>query len=109
MQETRVIFDAWSDARNVVFKALEGLPPRERSRLASAVVDALRGAHLLAQAVEQHYSAVQFAALLGRSDEYVMGLIRKGLLKPVMRDGRGWLIPASTCQRWLDEHTFPSI
>jgi hypothetical protein len=74
--------------------------------MAAAVTERLREAGLLAQAVEQHYSAVQLGALLGRSDEYVMQLIRKGKLAPVSRDGRGWLIPASTAVRYLAEHTF---
>ena len=106
MQESRVVVDVWAEARRAAFLALEGLEPRMQSRLASRVADILRDAGLLAHAVEQHYSAVRLGALLGRSDEHVMQLIHRGKLAPVSRDGRGWLIPASTCQRYLDEHTF---
>lgn len=106
MQATRVVFGVWDDARRAAFLTLDGTEPRMRGRLASRVADSLRDAGLLAHAVEQHYSAVQFASLLGRSDEHIMQLIRVRKLAPVMRDGRSWLIPASTCQRYLDEHTF---
>jgi excisionase family DNA binding protein len=106
MQETRIISDVYADAKRAVFSALDGLTPREQARRASAIVRALRAAGLLARGIDCHYSAKEAAAVLGRSDEYVMKLIRDGKLQPVSRDDRGWLIPASTLQQWLDDHAF---
>lgn len=106
MQNTDAIADVWGSARRVVLSALDELSPRVRTRLAVAVIDGLAAARLLRAGIEEHYSAKELAALLGRSDEYIVSLIRRNQLSPVSRDGRGWLIPASTAQRWLDEHVF---
>lgn len=106
MSELKITVDVFAEARRAAFLALDGLPPRERSKVATAIVERLRKAGLLARGVEYHYSAMDLAALLGRCDEYVIKRCMNGELSPVMKDGRGWLIPASTAQRWLDEHTF---
>jgi excisionase family DNA binding protein len=106
MSEFKLTVDVFGEARRAVFMALDGLQPRERSRAATAIVERLRAAGLLARGIEYHYSATDAAKLIGRSDEYVTERCMSGELSPVMRDGRGWLIPASTLQKWLDEHTF---
>jgi len=106
MTEVRVNFGVFEDARRVVFCELTGLPSRQQSKLAHAVVSQLRNAGLLPGCVDQHYSATQTAALLGRSPEFVVKEISRGKLRPVYRDGGGWLVPASSIQRWLDERTF---
>lgn len=102
----RPITDVWSEVRRVIFDALGGLKPREQSRLAAATADALRDAGLLARAIEQHLTARQFARLINRCEEYVGKRCESGELSPVSRDDRGWMIPTSTAQCWLDRHCF---
>jgi hypothetical protein len=53
------------------------------------------------EGIEQHYSAVQVAGLLGRCPEYVVKLAKSGRLGPVFRDAGGWIIPASGVRAWL--------
>jgi len=60
---------------------------REQNAVAGRIAARLRDDGLLPGAVEQHYSAVQVAALLGRSPEFVTGLVRRGEMSPVIRDG----------------------
>lgn len=105
MKET-VNVDLWRDGRAAVLSALQELPERQRSRVTSAVLYALRAAGFFRGWIEYHYSATAFATLIGRSDEYVMKLIRREELAPVCQDARGWMIPASTGQAWLDARTF---
>jgi hypothetical protein len=70
------------------------------------IADGLRDASLLARTVEQHYTARQMAKLINRSEEYVSKLCTTGQLGNVSRDDRGWMIPTSSVQRWLDLHRF---
>ena len=106
----RVEFSSVEDVRRVLFLELEGagLSQRERSRVAGVLTGKLRAAGLLAGSVEQHYSAVQVAALLNRGDDYVCRLARSGKFGPVMRDDGGWIIPASGVQAWLASVTVAS-
>lgn len=106
MSETRTILEVWAEARRAVYTALSCLGPRERGPVATRIVDTLRDGGFLAVAVEYHYSGLVVSELLGRSDEYVNVRCKNGVLSPVSRDGRGWLIPASTLQRYLDARIF---
>ena len=101
-----VKIDLWRDGRAALLGALAELPVRQRSRLATAALYALRTAGFFGGWIEYHYSATDFATLIGRSDEYVMRLIRNRELQPVSEDARGWMIPASTGQAWLDSRRF---
>lgn len=58
------------------------------------------------RAIEQHYNATRVAALLGRCDEWVVRRIKAGDFGPVSRDDGGWLIPASSVNRYLAKHVF---
>lgn len=99
----RVEFSLAEECRRAVVAALEeaGIPRRPAGVAASRVVDRVRAAGLLHGDVERHYSARQVAELLGRSPAFVVGLIRAGALRPVYRDGGGWMIPASAVNTWL--------
>ena len=93
-------------ARRAVLLALgDSLPVQKRGLVAMRIVDALRAGGFIG-GIEQHYSATRFAMLIERCDEYVTKQIRLLKIAPVYRDDRGWMIPASSGQRWLDEHTF---
>ncbi len=87
-----------------IFDALEAaqleLTPAERASFARELF------FRLSRDVEQHYSAADAATLLGRTPEYVVQQIRKHQFARVSRDGGGWLIPASSIQRWLEAHSF---
>ena len=101
----RVEFSTVEDARRRVFFELASLPDeRKRARLAGSIAASLRDAGLLARSVEQHYSAADLGALLGRSAEHVGKLARRGEFGPVAKDAGGYLIPASGVQSWLDAH-----
>lgn len=109
MNTMRVQFGVQEDARRAVLDVLAGvkaLNERERARLASGLVVALREAGCLASSVEQHYDATQAAGLISRCTKYVGHQARDGFFGPVLRDDKGWLIPASGLQRWLDARLF---
>lgn len=112
MTTVRVQFGVQEDARRVALEVLADghysklLNDRERSRVASMLVAALRDAGCLAQSVEQHYDATQTAVLIRRCSKYVGLQARAGGFGPVMRDDGGWLIPATGIQRWLDARLF---
>lgn len=115
MTAVRVQFGVQEDARRAVLAALEVLPdaqrlePLQRARLASKLTLALRDAGCLASAVEQHYDAQQTAGLIQRCAKYVGLQAKAGQFGPVCRDDRGWLIPASGIQRWLDGRLFAPV
>lgn len=105
----RVKFSTLEDARRVVVDVLagvRGVSEASRGRIAGAIVADLRDARLLAASIEQHYSAVQVASLLGRSVEWVTQRAKAGAFGPVSVDGGGYLIPASGVQRYLDGCVF---
>lgn len=112
MTPVRVQFGVQEDARRAVLDVLAGerhaklLNDRQRSQLAHELVAALREAGCLASAVEQHYDATQTAQLISRCSKFVGLEAKAGRFGPVMRDDKGWLIPASGIQRWLDARTF---
>lgn len=94
------------NARQVVFRALDGLPDVKRSTYAKRACEALQAAGFFAGSIEQHYSAVRVAELLGRSPAFVAKLAAAGKLGRVFRDGAGWFIPWSGVQAWLESKTF---
>jgi len=97
----RVHFSSLEDARRVVFSILAGsLPARDQSRLASVIAARLRDAGLLGSCVEQHFSAAQVAALLGRSPAWAVKRAKAGEFGPVAWDD-GLLIPASGVNWYL--------
>lgn len=97
----RVSVGTLEDARRAVFSVLQGFDHRKRAQVCAGVVESLRAAGVLGAVVDQHYSAAELARLLGRCPEYVSDQARKGAFGPVMRDAKGWLIPASGVNRWL--------
>ena len=108
-QVLRVEFGRAEDARRVVFRLLGGLlPERLRARAAARVAAELRDAGLLGSSVEEHYSAADLARRIGRSAEYLVSEIAARRLWPVLRDARGYLIPASSVNAWLAEYAFES-
>jgi hypothetical protein len=112
MNTVRVQFGVQEDARRVIADVLADghhsklLNDRQRARLAQVLTSALRDAGCLASAVEQHYDAQQTAVLIQRCSKYVGLQARAGAFGPVMRDDKGWLIPASGIQRWLEARLF---
>lgn len=111
MLAVKVQFGVLEDARRVVLDSLNECPSldaRSRARLASVLVAALRDAGLLAQSVEQHYSATQVANLLNRSSKHVAQQAKAGAFGPVALDDGGYLIPASGVQQWLDRRILGS-
>lgn len=103
----RVEFGSLEDCRRAIFLNLTGvvLDERKRAKAAGSIAAALRDGGLIAGSVEQHYSAAQVAALLGRCPEYVVHEAKAGRFGRVCRDARGWLIPASGVEAWLADHT----
>ena len=100
-QSLRVVVSLREDARRRVFSILAGVSARERGRLASAVVDEFARAGFFNSGIEQHYSAADFARLVGRSRAYIVQQIEAGRIAPAFRDRGGFLIPASAGERWL--------
>lgn len=90
------------DAARRVFSLLEVVPARERRRVALAVVEDFQRAGFFNFGIEQHYSAADFARLVGRSRAYIVQEIEAGRISPAFRDGGGFLIPASAGERWLE-------
>jgi hypothetical protein len=96
-----VVFSSLEDARRVVFSELAGvLPARDQARLAGVVAARLRDAGLLGSCIEQHYSAAQVAALLGRSPAWAVKRAKAGEFGPVVWDD-GLLISASGFHGYL--------
>lgn len=105
----RVEFSRVEDARRVVFRLLDGLlSERQRARVASCIAAELRDVGLLGSSVEEHYSAEGLAQRIERSAGYVSKEIAKLRLAPVLRDARGYLIPASSANAWLARYVFES-
>jgi len=102
----RVEFGAVEDARRVVLGALAGVPERQRARLAARVVADLRAAGCLGAVVEQHFSAQDCAALLGRSPRHVADECKRGNFGRVFFDAGGWMIPASGVEAWLQAREY---
>lgn len=66
-QAVTVKWSTYEDARRIVLDCLDRVPQHLRGQTAKTIISRLRDARLLQQSVEQHYSAKQTAALLGRT------------------------------------------
>jgi hypothetical protein len=55
--------------------------------------------------LEAHYPPKVVAALLGRSERWVIDQAKAGAFgADVFKDGKGWLLPASGINAYLDRH-----
>lgn len=106
---SRVEFSVVEDVRRALFLELEGLPERQRSKLALRLTAKLRDGGWLTSGVEQHFKAVETAALISRTPEFVVKQCKAGRFGPVYRDDGGWLVPASGVQSWLAERLFSGL
>lgn len=60
----------------------------------------------MTKALEAHYPPRMVAALLFRSERWVVDAAKRGAFGPrIVKDGGGWLIPASGINAYLDRHT----
>lgn len=93
-------------ARLIVSAAVVGLAPADRAQVARAVLGGLAAAGFFAGSVEEHYTLQQCRQRVPRSLRYLAGEVRAGRVGRVLRDARGWLVPASSLNTWLARFEF---